>query len=213
MAILEDKIRVRFAKTGGLQYISHLDLMRTMRTALKRARLPLKYTEGFNPHMKLNIALPLAVGAESVCEIMELVLTEPRSDAEIVEALSGSVAPGFIIYEAYTPVHKLAELGWAQYEIKSDEINDNTAGEIIKKLKTRPMMVLKRTKSGEKDTDIAPGINRISINSTYDLLTLVLCADGQNYLNPEYVLRFIGLENCSIMRTKVFIGDAVTEFR
>ena len=70
-------LRVRFHKTGRAQYISHLDLGRTMRTAINRAEIPVKYSEGFNPHPKMSFALTLSVGTESVCEFMELKLTEP----------------------------------------------------------------------------------------------------------------------------------------
>lgn len=64
-------LRVRFHKTGRAQYISHLDLGRTMRTAINRAEIPVKYSEGFNPHPKMSFALTLSVGTESVCEFME----------------------------------------------------------------------------------------------------------------------------------------------
>ncbi|MBR6681766.1 MAG: TIGR03936 family radical SAM-associated protein, partial [Clostridia bacterium] len=65
-------IRVKFEKTGKLQYISHLDLLRTMQTALRRAKVKMIYSEGFNPHMKITFALPLSIGTESLCEYMDI---------------------------------------------------------------------------------------------------------------------------------------------
>ena len=59
-----DKMRLRFEKTGRAIYISHLDMMRTMQRVFARAGLELKYSEGFNPHPQISIALPLSVGTE-----------------------------------------------------------------------------------------------------------------------------------------------------
>ena len=70
-----DKLRLRFTKTGRAVYISHLDLMHTMQRAFSRAGYELKYSEGFNPHPQISIALPLSVGAASLCEIMDFRLS------------------------------------------------------------------------------------------------------------------------------------------
>ncbi len=61
-------IRLKFKKTGNLQYISHLDLVRTMHKVIVRADLPLWYTEGFNPKPKMIFAAPLSIGTESLSE-------------------------------------------------------------------------------------------------------------------------------------------------
>ena len=74
------KLRLRFAKQGRAVYISHLDLMHTMQRAFSRAGYELKYSEGFNPHPQISIALPLSVGASSLCEILDFKLTH---DADI----------------------------------------------------------------------------------------------------------------------------------
>ena len=63
--------RLLFEKTGDAVYISHLDLMRTMTRAFLRAGCRLKYSEGFNPHPNISIALPLSVGCEILCELMD----------------------------------------------------------------------------------------------------------------------------------------------
>ena len=75
-----DKLRLRFKKTGRAVYISHLDLMQTMQRAFSRAGYELKYSEGFNPHPQISIALPLSVGTASLCELMDFKL---RDEAEI----------------------------------------------------------------------------------------------------------------------------------
>ena len=77
-----DKLRLRFKKTGRAVYISHLDLMHTMQRAFSRAGYELRYSEGFNPHPQISIALPLSVGAGSVCEIMDFRL---KDEADLSE--------------------------------------------------------------------------------------------------------------------------------
>ena len=78
-----DKYRMRFSKTGRAVYISHLDLMRTITRAFLRAECRLKYSEGFNPHPNISIALPLSVGCESVCEIMDFSETNVYSTLHV----------------------------------------------------------------------------------------------------------------------------------
>ena len=79
-----DKYRMLFAKTGRAVYISHLDLMRTITRAFLRAECRLKYSEGFNPHPNISIALPLSVGCESVCEIMDFKMLEDNKIPSVV---------------------------------------------------------------------------------------------------------------------------------
>ena len=79
-------IRFKFKKLGSLQYISHLDLVRTMHKIVVRSTLPLKYTEGFNPKPKMVFAAPLSIGTESLCEFLDLKLSE-RVDESLALAL------------------------------------------------------------------------------------------------------------------------------
>ena len=65
-------IRFEFTKKDGLKYISHLDLQRAVSRIIKRSGIPIRYTEGFNPHQKMVFALPLSVGSESECELLDI---------------------------------------------------------------------------------------------------------------------------------------------
>ena len=65
-------LRIKFTKTGALQYISHLDLHRTFSRLLVRLGVPIWYSEGFTPHPRLVFATPLSVGAESLCEYVDV---------------------------------------------------------------------------------------------------------------------------------------------
>ena len=74
--------RLLFEKTGSAVWMSHLDLMRLFQRAFKRAELPLTHTQGFNPRPSVSIALPLSVGVESVCELLDFDLEGEKVEAE-----------------------------------------------------------------------------------------------------------------------------------
>ena len=107
-----DKLRLRFSKTGRAVYISHLDLMRTMQRVFSRAGVPLKYSEGFDPHAKISLILPLSVGTASLCEYMDFALTEDRDLAALPAALNPYMPEGIEALEAYEAPGKGAELRW-----------------------------------------------------------------------------------------------------
>ena len=85
------KLRLLFVKEDRAAYISHLDLLRTFQRAFSRAKIPIKHTEGFNPHPFVSIALPLSVGYSSQCEILEFGLLEGTSYEEVPERLTASL--------------------------------------------------------------------------------------------------------------------------
>ena len=105
-----DKLRLLFEKTGRAAYISHLDLMRTMQRAFLRAGLPLKYSEGFNPHAQISMLLPLSLGHESLCELMDF---RVGADCEL-DAMAGrlttALPEGIRVLRVYEPERKGREL-------------------------------------------------------------------------------------------------------
>ena len=110
-------VRIKFRKEGGLQYISHLDLVRTMHKIIVRSKLPLWYTEGFNPKPKMVFAAPLSIGTESKSEYMDLRLTERVPESEVAEALNKNLTEEMQVLEVYYPETKLTDLKWFSYTI------------------------------------------------------------------------------------------------
>lgn len=196
--------RIVFSKTGKLKFISHLDLVRTMKAALLRSGVPVWYTEGFNPHPKMIFALPLSLGTESLCEYMDFKITRPMPHDEIVSRLNSALPEEIRVSRAYFPKTKFNDTAWAEYEIDSSEKID------ISPLLQEKLVVMKKTKSGEKETDIAPQIKFAKLDGK--LLRLILRADNANFLNPELVVKTLGLSDYSILRTRVFVENGVTEF-
>ena len=80
------RLRLRFEKTGRAVYISHLDLMQTLQRACSRAGYSLKYSEGFNPHPQISVALPLSVGAASRIELSEAIAAHSRAIGDCISA-------------------------------------------------------------------------------------------------------------------------------
>ncbi len=88
-------IRIKFAKLGDLKFIGHLDTMRYFQKVLFRSALPVRYSEGFNPHPILEFASPLGVGLSSSGEYLDFELTKDLDPAVVEEALKGAFTPGF----------------------------------------------------------------------------------------------------------------------
>jgi radical SAM-linked protein len=99
------KINITFTKKGLMKYISHLDLMRLFMRALRRAELPIKMTEGFNPHPKISIKRALKLGLESESEEATFVLREPISPQDFKQRLQKQLPEGIFIKEAITFEH------------------------------------------------------------------------------------------------------------
>ena len=103
--------RLLFEKMGSAVWMSHLDLMRLMQRAFKRAGLPLTHTQGFNPRPSVSIALPLSVGVESVCELLDFDLEgELPPLEEIRERLNAALVPGVTVRQVYTDGRKIRDL-------------------------------------------------------------------------------------------------------
>ena len=94
-------LRLKFKKVGSLQYVSHLDLVRTMHKIIVRAKLPLWYTEGFNPKPKMIFAAPLSIGVESVCEYLDIKLIDDVPPEEAMRRLNANMTDEMQILEAY----------------------------------------------------------------------------------------------------------------
>lgn len=94
---MPQRVRATFAKEGPLRWVAHLDLMRTWERAIRRATLPLSYSQGFSPHAKIALAAPLPVGVEGARELIDLWLDEAWSLDEIAKQLHGAMPPGLTI--------------------------------------------------------------------------------------------------------------------
>ena len=181
--------RALFEKTGNARYISHLDLMRVFQRAFKRAGLPLIHTQGFNPRASVSIALPLSLGVESRCELLDFDLENSVNCGEIREKLNAALIDGVYIREVYEQGQKLKNLALLQSRLvlEYDGQIPDEAAEQIQHLFSRPELIVeKKGKNGISQQDIIPMLRRISVKALSDQeVEIVALHSCQNpSLNP-----------------------------
>ena len=110
-------LRALFEKTGTAVWISHLDLMRLFQRAFARANLPLKHTQGFNPRPSVSIALPLSVGMESVCELLDFEVEGDFTPEEIARRLNETLIDGVRVRQVYEGGRKIRDLALLECEV------------------------------------------------------------------------------------------------
>ena len=185
-----DKLRLRFEKTGRAVYISHLDLMAVMQRAFARADLPLKFSEGFNPHPQISILLPLSVGTASICELMDFRLLEERDLKTLPDRLTAVLPDGIRALEAYESVRKSAQLKWLDIEGMLEYDTVKPRADELDAFFSRPELTIeKKTKRGSGQADIRPAIDKIGFSDTGEGLKLRARISAQEpTLNPDHLI-------------------------
>ena len=190
--------RLLFCKTGDAVWMSHLDLMRLFQRAFKRAGLPLTHTQGYNPRPSVSIAMPLSVGVESVCELLDFDLEGEKIDAQqIVERLNGALVKGITVLDCLDNGKKLKELAYLDcvMTLEYDKEVDQTFVERISALFARDSLVVeKKGKNGPTEQDIIPMIRKIQVSKgeghTLQIVSRVCCQNPS--LNPMQLVSAIG---------------------
>ena len=189
--------RLLFEKTGNAVYISHLDLMRLFQRAFKRGGLNLKHTQGFSPRAMVSIALPLSVGVESRCEILDYELVDQDvTFQEVRDRLSASLPAGVKVLDAYDSPRKPKDLTRLDVAIGLEYDNgvpEGTVDAIRELFRRDSVIVTKRGKNGPVDQDIIPMIFNLEVNeiSGRELeLTARVCAQNPS-LNPQQMVTAI----------------------
>ncbi len=161
--------RALFEKTGNAIYISHLDLMRLFQRAFKRAGLPLTHTQGFNPRPSVSIALPLSLGTESQCELLDFDLEgEPISNEEICSRLNKALVDGVTVLKVYDEKSKLKNLALLDCVVTL-EYDQGVPAQAVEKILAlfdqQEVVVEKKGKNGMVEQNIIPMIRKISVQA------------------------------------------------
>lgn len=157
------KILCKYTKTGNLKFISHLDILRLMQRAISRAKLPAKYSEGFNPHMRLAFGYPLSLGVESIGEYLELELTEKVDIEKIVDSLNATLPNKIRIIGAkyYDGKESLMSISkYAEYliDIESDNIDNEYINNLLSKM-TKEGLIYIKEKMNKKNKLVRKELN------------------------------------------------------
>ncbi len=189
--------RLLFEKTGDAVWMSHLDLMRLFQRAFKRAGLMLTHTKGFNPRPSVSIALPLSVGVESHCELLDFDLEgEAVSCEEIMTRLNPALVAGVQVLDCYDNGKKLRDLSLlaCQVDLEYDMGIPAGAQEALSSLFASPaLLVEKKSKNGATEQDIIPMIRKLRlITKDANTLTLdaLICCQNPS-LNPAQLVAAI----------------------
>lgn len=159
--------RLLFEKKGNAIWISHLDLMRLFQRAFKRSGLPLTHTQGFNPRPSVSIALPLSVGVESGCELLDFELDGVSIHGdEIMERLNGALTEGVKVLAVYDDGAKIKHLSYLDccLTLEYDRGVDAATPEKVRNLFSREeLTVEKKGKNGIVEQNIIPMIRKLTV--------------------------------------------------
>lgn len=215
------KIRVKFTKYGALKFIGHLDIMRYFQKAIRRADIPIVFTEGFSPHMVMSFASPLGLGLESEGEYMDIEIRESISTEEGIRRLNAVMVEGIQVTDfRQIPDAKasnaMALVAAADYRVAFREGYEPTIPwtEFFAEFLSKDSIpVTKKTKKGETELDIRPLIfeSRLEENSVF----LKLSSGSAANLKPELVMEafaaFAGFElspfSLCITRLDMYAAD------
>lgn len=187
------EVRLRLAKRGRIKFVSHLDMFRMMQRAVRRADIPLWYTEGFNPHPYISYLLALPLGVEGVAEPIDIRIIEDISLEEIKTRLNAVMPEGLSITEVARPFHKPAEIAFGKYEVFIDEA-ELTERELYDALTCGELTCEKSGKSGHKKimktVNVSEHIKSFSLEKSEDKikLTVILPAGSTFNLNPVQLM-------------------------
>jgi len=183
--------RLLFEKTGNAIWISHLDLMRLFQRAFKRAGLPLTHTQGYNPRPSVSIALPLSVGIESSCELLDFQLDGDSKFTcdEIKSRINAALVNGVRVLDVYKSSRKIRDLALlsCQVLLEYDAGVPNGCVDAIQELFMREnLTVPKKSKNGPTEQDIIPMIKELSacvIDRNTVMIDAVVCCQNPS-LSP-----------------------------
>ena len=213
-------VRIFFEKKNMAKYISHLDLMRCFSRALKRARLNIWYTEGFNPHAFMTFSLPLSLGTESFCESVDIRMLDETPFDEIKDKLNETLPPDIRITRVAEPVHKADEIAFAEFEICFNTDNPKKVKDgVEKRISASEIIVEKKAKQGRKkilkEVDIKGNINKYELSESEKsvCLKIILSAGAKNNINPSLLIDAITadvkdkIESIDIKKRSMLLED------
>lgn len=173
------KMIVVFEKAPRLRHIGHLDLMRAMQRALRRSGLPLRYSQGFNPHILLTFAAPLSVGMPGKREVMEVPIEGEMTGEAFLQKLSAALPPDLPCLSA-RPVDDrhpapMAQLTAAIYQAELEQAPENFEAAVQAYLAQREIPAVRKTKTGMKPCDLRPMIYGLTMKGNTLQMVLALC--------------------------------------
>lgn len=182
---------LKYSRDDRVKYISHLDFMRLFHRAVRRSGLPFVFSQGFNPHPIMTVAQPLSVGVTSDCEYMKVGFDGEFGEGEILNRLNSSMPPGYKILAARRVEGKEIDITKLNKAVYTVEIECAGSVNIDEFLANDELKVMKKSKSGVKESDIRPYIYELKlIKAEGNIQVYEMCLSvGSSYnLKPDSVV-------------------------
>ena len=205
-------VRIMFSKTGRAKYVSHLDLVRAMTRAVRRADIPLWYTEGFNRHPYLTFASPLSLGYEGLRETMDIRMADDFPYDELAARLNAVLPEGLEVISVADVVAKAGDLAAAEYRLTIHL----PASVIQEALAANELPVEKRTKKKTMKTiDILPYFKNAVVEAAGEnetVVTVALPSGGNENVNPGLFITalkgVVGADvDAEVLRLRLLLAD------
>lgn len=207
----------KFTKEENIKFISHLDVLKTIQKNIRRAGLPVEFSQGFNPHMNTSIAQPLSVGVYSSGEYMDMVLTTEMNEQEIIDRLNKTAPSGIKYLSALAIPYTLGEkkvpqamalIDAARYTIKvrySDV--SKLEEEMSNLLENNQWNTIKKSKKGEREVNLRTLIKEFSfwIKDEFLILNVLISTGSREHLSADLLVKYIQ-ENTSNAVMDAFVN-------
>lgn len=200
---IKQRLHITFGKFDALVYTSNLDVAKLWERVLRRADLPILYSEGFNPRPRIALASALPLGISSECEILDVSLREIIAWDGLIERLTAASPDGLRVYSiTEVPVRSPAlqtRVRSSEYRIRLEEgIDRNMVQEQINKLMQADSLDQQRERKGKTITiNVRPLLYNLSLNDEGDLIAHLVVGDQGN-MRPDQVLESMGLQDAYV---------------
>ncbi|MEX2245502.1 MAG: TIGR03936 family radical SAM-associated protein [Dehalococcoidia bacterium] len=211
------RLRVTFTRGEDLKFITHLDLMRFWERALRRAGVPVAYSEGFTPHAQISLAAPLPVGTTGDAELMDVYLDQRLTPRTFVERLKPQLHPAIsvpAVREVGLALPALqADVRFAEYDVDVPADGAEGAAEAVARFLAAESVPWEHRRDDEVRTyDIRSLVQDIQLrpeDSEGELrLWMRLRSDSNGSGRPEQVAAALGLpQPLRIHRTRLILAE------
>ncbi|NLM68427.1 MAG: DUF2344 domain-containing protein [Firmicutes bacterium] len=211
---MADSIRMRFCVGEPGRFISHLDVLRMVERSVRRAGLPIEYSEGFNPIPKMAFASALPVGITSEAEYVDLKMKTAVESGEATAALNSVLPQGFQILEAVNLPERsealMSIITTAQYQIKLLQAVPGLETRITEILDQKEISILVKRKNKTREKNIRELIDRLTYDDAANSIFLQCACGLKQNLRPMDLLPFLGLSigDVLIHRTALLVKTA-----
>ena len=211
------ELRLWLSKRGRIRFVSHLDMFRLLTRAVRRAGIPLWYTEGFNPHPYISFLLALSLGVEGDKEPVDIRIVGEMSPEEVRERLNAALPEGLQIVAATAPVMKPSAIAFGEYEVVLDK-NEISRTQLESALTSGELITEKTGKSKGrkvvKEVNVSEQIRRWSLRENGDelILDVTLPAGSVSNLNPMQLFDAVNAQlSLSVMPERMLRRCLLTE--